>query len=637
MDFSEEDLRLIAKGVQRYITEGDSESVVSNLMNFTEDQIRFIVNHKINGRSSLVVACQNGSLSVVKYFVDNGYADLERTGLTRIQGEFVDATPAWIVGKMGMIEMLEYLISKGANINFRGDEPPLLHIACQDGSVKLVNFLLENGADVNLSDKDNKKCIQKALNKPDILRCLVYSGADTNVLFGKRPLLHIAVQQNLIESVEILLDGGVDTTAVDFDKTTALQLAAIGYKTEVVELFLLKLSLPRVTVVETYELLGAAALEHNFLERACELWWTALQMQMEEPISFTYNTDILRSIIGGYPEPKSLEELKELSVSNLKRLKVRALIVREKFLGPYHTDNVFKFIVHGMEKATESQFEKAFQILQCAYSRMVERHGLLIKVELYIISQIASVCCCIMQEYMSKKHGFIPVGYLFSLAMDIVDQLEYGSNLMKNDPGHFGGKDKAVYQDMMNVVVDVIYLTYKMDQMTDNTTFINCLHRLICVNPTGTDGNSVLHLALSRHPNPKLQLEKLKLEQWHFILADILLQNGMNPNARNKDGETPLHIYLRHSNNLCMPATDTVILLRRHGAHIDICDEYGVSLFTSAKLVGIKIDLVKDCSLMCLAAHVILRHRVPYEDDLPSSLIDFVKMHTIRKKTNKFS
>lgn len=631
MDFSEEDLRLIARGVQKYISEGGSENVVSNLMNFTEEQIKYIVNHKINGKSSLIVACQLGNIHVVKYFVDNGYADLERTGLTRIEGDFVDTTPVWIAAKTGQYEILEYLIEKGANINCCGDQASLLHVACQDGNVKLVKLLLKNCADVNLPDKDNKKCIQKALNKPDILRCLVFSGADTNVFFGKRPLLHTAVQQNLLESVEILLDGGVDTSAVDFDKTTALQLAAIGYKAEIVQLFLSKLSVPRSTVVETYELLGAAALENNLLDRACELWWTSLQMEMEEPIAFPYNTDIIRSIIGGYPEPKSLEELQELTKSNLTRLKVRALIVREKFLGPYHTDNVFKFIVFGMEKATESQFEKSFQILQCAYSRMVERHGLLIKVELYIVTQIASVCCCIMQEYMSKKHGFIPVGHLFSLVMDVVDQLEYGSKLMKKEPEQFGGKDKKVYQDMMHVVVDILYLTYKMDQLTDNSTFINCLHRMICINPTGTNGNSVLHLALSRHPNPKLQLEKQKLEKWHYILADILLQNGMNPNARNKDGETPLHIYLRHANNICRPATDIVNLLRHHGAHIDICDEYGVSLFTSAKLVGIKIDLVRDCSLMCLATHAILRNQIPYDDDLPGFLIDFVKMHICRE------
>jgi hypothetical protein len=121
------------------------------------------------------------------------------------------------------------------------------------------------------------------------------------------------------------------------------------------------------------------------------------------------------------------------------------------------------------------------------------------------------------------------------------------------------------------------------------------------------------------------------LDHWHSVLSEMLLQNGVNPNIRNNDGETPFHIYLRHANDYCRPNTDIVNLLRFHGAHIDICDEYGVNLFTSAKLVGIKIDLVKDCTLMCLATHTLLRHKIPYENDLPAFLIEFVQMHICKR------
>jgi hypothetical protein len=37
MEFAEEDLQLIAKGVQKYINEGQSQNVISNLMNFTPE------------------------------------------------------------------------------------------------------------------------------------------------------------------------------------------------------------------------------------------------------------------------------------------------------------------------------------------------------------------------------------------------------------------------------------------------------------------------------------------------------------------------------------------------------------------------------------------------------------------------
>jgi hypothetical protein len=40
-------------------------------------------------------------------------------------------------------------------------------------------------------------------------------------------------------------------------------------------------------------------------------------MQKQEPIEFPYNTDIIRSIVGGYPEPTSFEELHQVALSRL--------------------------------------------------------------------------------------------------------------------------------------------------------------------------------------------------------------------------------------------------------------------------------------------------------------------------------
>lgn len=631
MDFAEEDLQLIAKGVQKYINEGKSQNVISNLINFTPEQVNYIVEYKVNGKSSMIAACQSGNMEILKYLVEECHVQLEQIGLTRINGVFVEATPLWIAVKSKQNEIATYLIEKGANLNKSGSEPSLIHVACQDGDGLLVKFLIDHGADLNLPDQNGKRCIQKSLNKPEILRCLVHNGAEINFLCGKRPLVHTAIQQDCVEAVNILVEEGADIYSLDFDNTTALQFAAINFKVDMINNIVQRCDLPHKTIIETYELLGASAVENKAIEKACEIWWTSLEMQKQEPIEFPYNTDIIRSIVGGYPEPTSLEELHQIAVSCPERLNVRALIVRERFLGPYHTDNVFKLIVHGMEKSVQKSYEKSFQILQSAYTRMVERHGLLIKVEVYIITQIASVCSCIMQDYMAKRHGFMPVGHLFSLVMDVIDQLQEGCKLSKNDPDKFNEKYAIIYQDVMYVLVDILYLTYNMDQVTDNYAFTNAIHRMICLNPTGTDGNSLLHLALSRHPNARLHVEIPKLDHWHSVLSEMLLQNGVNPNIRNNDGETPLHIYLRHANDYCRPNTDIVNLLRFHGAHIDICDEYGVNLFTSAKLVGIKIDLVKDCTLMCLATHTLLRHKIPYENDLPTFLIEFVQMHICKR------
>ncbi|MCE2993600.1 MAG: ankyrin repeat domain-containing protein [Candidatus Jidaibacter sp.] len=58
----------------------------------------------------------------------------------------------------GHIEIAEFLIGKGANINaINKDGDTLLHIAVKEGNKKIAKFLLNQGADINAANKDGDR------------------------------------------------------------------------------------------------------------------------------------------------------------------------------------------------------------------------------------------------------------------------------------------------------------------------------------------------------------------------------------------------------------------------------------------------------------------------------------------------
>ncbi len=119
----------------------------------------------------------------------------------------------------------------------------------------------------------------------------------------------------------------------------------------------------------------------------------------------------------------------------------------------------------------------------------------------------------------------------------------------------------------------------------------------------------------------------------------LLLELGVDPSATSSNGMTSLHVlasieWERWSTNI----TDAIQLLLDSDAHIDQPDNEGITALDLFKLKekelaenGIKNIYLqrlihKVRPLTCLAAQVVSRHGIPF-DDLPSNLIPFVNRH----------
>jgi hypothetical protein len=145
------------------------------------------------------------------------------------------------------------------------------------------------------------------------------------------------------------------------------------------------------------------------------------------------------------------------------------------------------------------------------------------------------------------------------------------------------------------------------------------LYRLNKCKVVGHLGQTALHLAsarktalaTSRHP------QSISPEDASVLLR-ALLKIGADPNARDDEGNTPLH--------LVSPKDMTTIkLLLGGGAHYDAVNKAGRTFCDMRKAAP--HNPLCHTSLACHAARAIRKNRIPFEGNIPVTLYEFVEKH----------
>ena len=138
----------------------------------------------------------------------------------------------------GHLDLVEYLVEElGANVNaldFDGS-PPLHCIEDLD----VINYLVENGADVHIRDDEGYSTIKYAVlsSNIDVIRCLVKNGANIKEKDeDEDSLLHTAACCGHVEVVKCLVEEYcLEIEDLNFDGQTPLDLAREKEQEEVIE------------------------------------------------------------------------------------------------------------------------------------------------------------------------------------------------------------------------------------------------------------------------------------------------------------------------------------------------------------------------------------------------------------------
>jgi hypothetical protein len=129
----------------------------------------------------------------------------------------------------GDIRLVQELLDSGADINFQNiDGNTALMMASAWGYTEMGRLLLEKGADYNIRDNDGSTPLMIAAYEGDteMVQLLLDKRADPNIRDndGSTPLM-IAAYKGDTEMVQLLLDKGADPTIMDYDGHTAFSAA----------------------------------------------------------------------------------------------------------------------------------------------------------------------------------------------------------------------------------------------------------------------------------------------------------------------------------------------------------------------------------------------------------------------------
>ena len=173
------------------------------------------------GETALLIACKKGNIDAIHVLLNAG-ADPNIANAkdeTCIHHAIVEGCSK---------ETLQAIINHGADVNSTNkNNVTSLMTACENGNIDAIDVLLNAGANPNIADTESVTCIHHAVNggcNKEILQAIINLVADINAsnMDGETALL-IACKKGNIDAIDILLNAGADPNIADSVGVTCIQ------------------------------------------------------------------------------------------------------------------------------------------------------------------------------------------------------------------------------------------------------------------------------------------------------------------------------------------------------------------------------------------------------------------------------
>ena len=192
-----------------------------------------------------------------------------------------------------------------------------------------------------------------------------------------------------------------------------------------------------------------------------------------------------------------------------------------------------------------------------------------------------------------------------------------------------GERDTNYFHRTLVIALHFVCLLTKLSNHLSNLqkeTLKRAVYKFIKLNPRGTNGVTPLHLACSRDSTSSVGRFPI-CNFPSYDVVDLLLEVGAETDARDNLGNTPL---LTLATNKHCPQ-DIVHLLLERGAHIDTVNDSGQNLTslraTRGQSIHQLVNTVNFTSLQCLASNTLRRYGLPYAHVLHPRQVQFVEQH----------
>jgi hypothetical protein len=314
-------------------------------------------------------------------------------------------------------------------------------------------------------------------------------------------------------------------------------------------------------------------------------------------------------------------------ISDPDAMRVQALLIRERILGPAHPDTSYYIRFRGAVYADAGRFARCISLWNYALDmqqNMLEPLNPLTQSSLVSFAELFSLMMdadSFNNTSISRKIPTINFGDIMTVLRKCIQEVISGADLKTNkvafDEGHF---QRVLIISLHLCCVLAKLLPYLSAEQKHEAHAL--VYSLVRLKIRGKGERTLLHYVCTSKTGVIVRYFACQFPC--AALVKMLCRTGADVNARDNDGNTPLHLTALSP----VYKMEVAHVLLKNGAHLDTVNNASLSFkeLLPGKLYKV-VNEVEHTTLACLAARVVRKNGIPFKQALPKALHSFVLQH----------